>query len=72
MAVTSVATTNRATTPAAAGWTDPREAIEFSVLLPNGRLAGRRFVSREEAAAWADPAAGEEVVSFSTICECEM
>jgi hypothetical protein len=51
---------------------DPREQIEYSVLLPNGRLAPRRFGSREEAQAWADLDAGEEVVSFNQVCDCEM
>lgn len=53
-------------------WTDPREQVEFSVRLPNGRLAGRRFSSREEAEGWADAEAGEEVVSFNPVCDCEM
>lgn len=53
------------------GWTDPREDIEFSVLLANGRLAGRRFADRAEAEAWACPEEGDQVVSFNHICECD-
>lgn len=53
-------------------WTDPREEIEHSVLLPNGRLAPRRFADRAEAEAWARPEEGEQVVSYNTVCECEM
>lgn len=61
----------QATEPADVGnWTDPREEIEYSVLLLNGRLAGRRFASREDAEAWADPSQGEEVIAFSAVCEC--
>lgn len=52
------------------GWVDPRDQVEFSVLLASGRLAGRRFASREEAEAWAGPE--EEVVSFNPLCDCEM
>lgn len=49
---------------------DVREEIEVGVLLPNGRLAGRRFASRAEAEAWARPDEGEQVVEFSPVCEC--
>ncbi|MFV0253838.1 MAG: hypothetical protein ACK5H2_10970 [Beutenbergiaceae bacterium] len=57
---------------AAAPWTDPREQIEYSVLLCNGRLAPRSFANREEAEAWADVAAGEQVVSYNAVCDCQM
>lgn len=70
--MTSATTGAREASPSAAGWTDPREQVEFSVLLANGRLAGRRFASREEAESWADRDAGEEVVSFNPVCDCEM
>lgn len=53
-------------------WTDPREQIEYSVLLANGRLAPRRFADRAEAQAWARPDQGEQVVSYNAVCECEM
>ncbi|MFV0425643.1 MAG: hypothetical protein ACK5KU_01245 [Beutenbergiaceae bacterium] len=53
-------------------WSDPREEIEYSVLLTNGRLAPRRFANREEAQAWADTDAGEQVVSYNAVCECRM
>lgn len=49
---------------------DPRTLIEASVLLANGRLAGRRFGSRAEAEAWARPEDGEQVVEFNLVCEC--
>ena len=49
---------------------DPRTLIEFSVLLPNGRLAGRRFGSRADAEAWARPAEGDRVVEYNLVCEC--
>lgn len=49
---------------------DPRTMIEASVLLANGRLAGRRFASRAEAEAWARPEDGEQVVEFNLVCEC--
>jgi len=48
---------------------DPREQIQVAVLLANGRLAGRRFADRAEAAAWAQP--GEEVVELNLVCECD-
>lgn len=48
---------------------DPREQIQVAVLLPNGRLAGRRFADRAEAEAWAAP--GEEVVELNLVCECD-
>ena len=51
-----------------AGWVDPREQIEFGVLLANGRLAGRSFASRDEAEAWAQP--DEQVVEYNLVCEC--
>jgi hypothetical protein len=49
---------------------DPRTMIEVSVLLANGRLAGRRFASRSEAEAWARPEDGDQVVEFNRVCEC--
>jgi hypothetical protein len=51
---------------------DPREHIEVGVLLPNGRLVGRRFASREEAEAWARPEEGEQVVEYNLVCECSV
>ncbi|MFV0287684.1 MAG: hypothetical protein ACK5IM_15050 [Demequina sp.] len=53
------------------GWTDPREQIEFSVLMANGRLAPRSFANEEEARAWARPEDGDEVVSFNYVCACD-
>ncbi|MCR6689449.1 hypothetical protein [Cellulomonas sp.] len=50
------------------GWVDPREQIEFSVLMANGRLAGRTFGLRAEAEAWAQ--ADETVVEYNLVCEC--
>lgn len=52
-------------------WVDPREIAEYSVLMPNGRLAGRSFASRAEAAAWARPEHGEEVIELNQICACD-
>jgi len=49
-------------------WVDPREQIEFSVLMADGRLAGRTFASRAEAEAWAQP--DEQVVEYNLVCEC--
>lgn len=49
---------------------DPRTMIEFSVLLPNGRLAGRKFASRADAEAWARPDEGDRVVEYNLVCEC--
>lgn len=49
---------------------DPREHIEISVMMTNGKLAPRTFATREEAEAWAQE--GEEVVEFSPLCDCEM
>ena len=51
---------------------DPREHIEVGVLLPNGRLVGRRFASRAEAEAWARPEEGEQVVEYNLVCECSV
>ena len=53
-------------------WADPREQIAYSVLRPDGRLAGRSFASREEAEAWARPDEGEQVVAFNLVCDCDM
>ncbi|NKY39421.1 hypothetical protein [Cellulomonas septica] len=49
---------------------DPRTLIEFSVLLANGRLAGRKFASRADAEAWARPDEGDSVVEYNLVCEC--
>ncbi|MDM7830102.1 hypothetical protein [Cellulomonas edaphi] len=49
---------------------DPRTMVEFSVLMANGRLAGRRFDSREHAEAWARPDQGDRVVEYNLVCEC--
>ncbi len=57
--------------PATAAWTDPREDIEFSVMMADGRLAPRKFTDREAAEAWARPEDGDRVVSFDHICECD-
>lgn len=51
---------------------DPREQIEISVLMANGKLAPRTFATREEAEAWAHPEEGEEVVEINPLCDCEM
>ncbi|SDD78999.1 hypothetical protein SAMN05216410_0173 [Sanguibacter gelidistatuariae] len=48
---------------------DPREQISVSVLMQNGRLAGRTFASSAEAEAWAQP--GEQVVEYNLLCECD-
>lgn len=72
-ATTSDATTAGAGAPGSAAGVDlddPRTMIEASVLLANGRLAGRRFASRAEAEAWARPEDGEQVVEFNLVCEC--
>lgn len=52
-------------------WTDPRDEIEFSVRMANGRLAPRTFSTEEEAQAWARPEDGDEVVSFNHVCACD-
>ena len=52
-------------------WTDPREEIEFSVRMANGRLAPRTFANEEEAREWARPEDGDEVVSFNHVCACD-
>lgn len=57
-------------TTAAVDLDDPRTLIEFSVLLANGRLAGRTFASRADAEAWARPDEGDEVVEYNLVCEC--
>lgn len=58
--------------PSPLPWSDPRDDIEFSVLLANGRLAPRAFANRAEAEAWARPEEGDRVVSFNRICECDV
>lgn len=57
--------------PAPLEWSDPRDAIEFSVLMADGRLAPRKFADREEAEAWARPEEGDQVVSVNYICSCD-
>lgn len=52
-------------------WTDPRDDIEYSVLMSNGRLAPRRFADRAAAEAWARPEEGDQVVSYNLICSCD-
>ena len=64
--MTGTASTAAASTTT--GWVDPREQIEFGVLLANGRLAGRRFASRHEAERWAQD--DEQVVEYNLVCEC--
>lgn len=56
---------------AALEWSDPREEIEFSVLMANGRLAPRSFADRAAAEAWARPQDGDQVVSFNHVCACD-
>lgn len=51
-------------------WTDPRDEIEIGVLMANGRLAPRSFVTRAEAEAWAID--GEQVVEYNRICACDV
>lgn len=53
-------------------WTDPREEIGYTVLLPNGRLAGRSFADEAAARAWAREDEGEQVVAINPLCDCEM
>ncbi|MDN4481289.1 hypothetical protein [Demequina muriae] len=55
-----------------AQWSDPREEIEISVLMANGRLAPRRFASKEDAHAWAHEEEGERVVEINAICDCDL
>lgn len=52
-------------------WSDPREEIEFSVRMANGRLAPRSFEDRAAAEAWARPQEGDQVVSFNRVCACD-
>lgn len=59
-------------TSAPLAWSDPRDDIEYSVLMANGRLAPRAFADRAAAEAWARPEEGDRVVSFNRICECDM
>lgn len=76
--MSSTASTTATPTPlqqaayAALAWVDPREQIEVGVLLPNGKLVGRTFTSREQAEAWARPEEGEQVVEFNAVCDCNM
>ncbi|RMI09192.1 hypothetical protein [Cellulomonas triticagri] len=69
--MTATSTQAPTTTPGT-DWVDPREQIEVGVLLPNGRLVGRRFVDRAEAEAWARPEEGEQVVEYNLVCECNV
>ncbi|WP_210507005.1 hypothetical protein [Naasia sp. SYSU D00057] len=57
--------------PEAAVWTDPRDEIEYGVLMADGRLAPRAFTDRAAAEAWARPEEGDRVVSYNLICECD-
>jgi hypothetical protein len=57
--------------PAPAVWTDPREDIEYSVMMADGRLAPRKFLDRAAAEAWARLDEGDRVVAFNHICECD-
>lgn len=68
---TSTSTENFLTDPSDPAY-DPREDISVGVLLPNGRLVGRRFDSLAEARAWAREDEGEQVVEFNAVCDCEM
>lgn len=52
-------------------WTDPRDQIEYTVLMANGRLAPRAFADRAAAEAWARPEEGDEVVAFTQTCACD-
>lgn len=49
---------------------DPREQIQYGVLMADGRLAPRSFTSREEAEEWATPE--EQVVAWNFVCDCDM
>ena len=51
---------------------DVRDVVGVSVLLANGRLAGRSFATRVEAEAWARPEEGEEVVELNLLCDCDL
>ncbi|QJW34816.1 hypothetical protein [Cellulosimicrobium protaetiae] len=51
---------------------DVRDVVGVSVLLPDGRLAGRSFASRAEAEAWARPDEGERVVELNLLCDCDL
>ncbi|MFC8923411.1 hypothetical protein [Cellulosimicrobium sp. NPDC057127] len=51
---------------------DVRDVVGIGVLLPNGRLAGRRFATRAEAEAWARPEEGERVVELNLLCDCDL
>ncbi len=51
-------------------WSDPREEIEIGVLMTNGQLAPRSFVSLAEAEAWAWE--GDQVVTYNRICSCDI
>lgn len=48
---------------------DPRTVTRIGVLMANGQLAPREFITREEAEAWAQP--GEDVVEWNLVCECD-
>lgn len=51
---------------------DVRDVVGIGVLLPNGRLVGRRFATRAEAEAWARPEEGEQVVELNLLCDCDL
>lgn len=52
-------------------WTDPRDELEYGVLMADGRLAPRSFPDRAAAEAWARPEDGDRVVAWNTICDCD-
>lgn len=52
-------------------WTDPRDQIEYAVLMADGKLAPRAFADRAAAEAWARPDEGDEVVAFNQTCACD-
>jgi hypothetical protein len=67
--MTSTAAAQSTGAPPAVDPDDPREQIRVGVLMSNGRLAPRRFASREEAEGWA--VEGEQVVEWNLVCECD-
>lgn len=49
---------------------DPREQINYGVMMANGRLAPRSFASWDEAEQWAQD--DEQVVAWNFVCDCDM
>lgn len=49
---------------------DPREQINYGVMMASGRLAPRHFASRDEAERWAQE--DEQVVAWNFVCDCDM